>query len=69
MSHYGYVELSPFTCLCLFWLLCSLCDVETAVNYVTITKMADRHKWTGYVQLAHSLSFVCTYEPKSNFCI
>jgi len=69
MSHYGYVELSPLTCLCLFWPPCFLRDVETAVNYVTITKMADRHKWTGYVQLAHSLSFVYTYVLNSNFYI
>jgi len=44
MSHYGYVELSLLTCLCLFWPPRSLRDVETAVNYVTINKIADRQR-------------------------
>jgi hypothetical protein len=63
MSHYGYVELSPLTHLRLFWLPCSLRDVETAVNYVTITKMADGH--SGRVMfnsciLFHLCAYVCT---------
>ena len=37
------MKLSPLTCLCLSWPPCSLRDFKTAVNYVTINKMADQN--------------------------